>query len=71
MSRFGRYAIAAALMAGSSVTAHATTVIIYVDPMTLDHYTRVIATPGPDRAMMCMAPPAVANCREVKVKHAN
>ena len=37
--------------------------------MTFDHYTKVIASPGPDRAVMCMAPPAVANCREVQIKH--
>ena len=66
--RVVRLAIAAAVL-GSSAAAQATTVIIFVDPMTFDHYTKVIATPGPDRAMMCMAPPAVANCREVQLKH--
>jgi hypothetical protein len=49
--------------------AQATTVIIYINPMTLEHYTRVIATPGPDRAMMCMAPPAISNCTELPVRH--
>jgi len=49
--------------------AQATTVIIYINPMTLEHYTRVIDTPGPDRAMMCMAPPAVSNCKELQVRH--
>jgi len=62
--RVVRLAIAAAIL-GSSAAAQATTVIIFVDPMTFDHYTKVISSPGPDRAVMCMAPPAVANCREV------
>ena len=62
-----RLAIAAALLVSPAV-AQATTVIIYIDPMTLDHYTRVIDTPGPDRALMCMAPPAVSNCKEIPVK---
>ncbi len=62
-------AIAAALLA-SSAAAQATTVIIYIDPMTLDHYTKVIDTPGPDRAMMCMAPPAVSNCKQIPLRRA-
>jgi hypothetical protein len=65
--RIVRLAIAAALL-GCSAAAHAMTVIIYVDPMTLDHYTKVIQTPGPDRAVMCMAPPAVADCHEIRFK---
>ena len=63
-----RWAIAAAALAFPAA-AQATTVIIYIDPMTFEHYTRVIDTPGPDRAMMCMAPPAVSNCREIPVKN--
>ena len=65
--RVVRLAIAAALL-GCSAAVHATTIIIFVDPMTFDHYTKVIETPGPDRAVMCMAPPALANCREVQLK---
>jgi hypothetical protein len=57
-----------ALLLGSGVAANATTVVIFIDPMTFDHYTQVINTPGPDRAVMCMAPPAVANCHEMRVK---
>ena len=59
-----RIAVAVAML-GCAGAAQATTVIIFVDPMTFDHYTKVISSPGPDRAVMCMAPPAVANCREV------
>ena len=64
-----RLGMAAALLA-SPAAAQATTVIIYINPMTLDHYTKVIDTPGPDRALMCMAPPAVSNCTEIPVKRA-
>ena len=65
--RVVRLAIAAALL-GCAAGAHATTIIIFVDPMTFDHYTKVIETPGPDRALMCMAPPALANCHEVRFR---
>jgi len=63
-----RLAIAAALLATASA-AQATTVIIYVEPMTLERYTRVFDTPGPDRFLMCPAPPATGNCTELPIKH--
>ena len=48
--------------------AQATTVVIIVEPMTLNHYTRVIDTPGRDRVLMCMAPPSTSGCTEVPMK---
>ena len=63
-----RLAIAAALTASASA-AQATTVIIYVEPMTLERYTRVFDTPGPDRFLMCPAPPAAGSCTELPIKH--
>jgi len=63
-----RLAIAAALF-GSSAAAQATTIIIFVEPMTLERYTRVFDTPGPDRAFMCPAPPAAGSCTEIRLKH--
>ena len=48
--------------------AQAATIIIYTDPMTLSQYSVVVNTRGPDRAFMCMAPPADRNCTEVKIK---
>jgi len=51
-----------------ATAAQATTFIIYVEPMTLDRYVRMIDTPGPDRVLMCMAPPAVAGCTDVTAK---
>ena len=63
-----RLAIAAALTASASAV-QATTVIIYVEPMTLERYTRVFDTPGPDRFLMCPAPPAAGSCTELPIKH--
>jgi hypothetical protein len=65
--RIVRFAIAAALV-GSAAAAQATTVIIFVEPMTMERYTRVIDTPGPDRVLVCMAPPAVGGCTEIPIK---
>ena len=63
-----RLAIAAGCLACASA-AQATTVIIYVEPMTLERYTRVFDTPGPDRFLMCPAPPAAGSCTELPIKH--
>ena len=63
-----RLAIAAGLWACASA-AQATTVIIFVEPMTLEKYTRVFDTPGPDRFLMCPAPPSAGSCTELPIKH--
>ena len=62
-----RLVFAAALLLCSG-TAQATTVVVFVEPMTLDRYTRVFDTPGPDRFLMCMAPPSTAGCTELALK---
>jgi hypothetical protein len=62
-----RLALGAVLLASSAAT-QATTVVIIVEPMTLGHYTKVIDTPGPDRVLMCMAPPSTSGCTEVPIK---
>jgi len=49
----------------SAAAAQATTVVIYIEPMTLDRYVKVVQTKGPDRVLMCMAPPAAAGCTDV------
>jgi hypothetical protein len=67
MMRLFRLALATAVF-GSATAAQATTFIIYIEPMTLDRYVRMIDTPGPDRVLMCMAPPAVAGCTDVTAK---
>ena len=51
-----------------AAAAQATTVVIIVEPMTLQHYTKVIDTPGRDRVLMCMAPPSTSGCTELPVK---
>jgi hypothetical protein len=48
--------------------ASAMTIIVYTDPMTLARRTVILDTPGPDRAFMCMAPPAEAACRSIPIK---
>ena len=59
---------AAAALFGSAAAAHATTVVIFVEPMTLERYTRVFDSPGPDRVLLCMAPPATSGCTDVTSK---
>jgi hypothetical protein len=65
--RFARLVLAAALL-GCAGAAQAATIIIYVEPMTLERYTRVFDTPGPDRFLMCPAPPAAGSCTELRIK---
>jgi len=65
--RLVRLILAAAIF-GSAGAAQATTVIIFVQPETLDRYVRVYDTPGPDRVLMCMAPPGMAGCTDVTRK---
>ena len=45
--------------------AAAATIVILTDPMTLERRTVVLETAGPDRVLWCMAPPAVAGCRDI------
>jgi len=51
---------------GSS--ANAATVVILTDPMTLERQTIVVDRKGPDRVLMCMAPPATSGCTELSLK---
>jgi hypothetical protein len=48
--------------------AQATTVIVFVDPMTFEKHTRVFDTPGPDHMFMCVEPPGTAGCTEIPMK---
>jgi hypothetical protein len=61
-----RFGIAGLLFAWAAAS-EATTIIIYIEPMTLERHTFVIDTPGRDRLLMCMAPPAVGGCTEVPI----
>lgn len=62
--RLVRPVLAAAIL-GSATAAEATTVVIYVEPMTLERYVKVVDTKGPDRVLMCMAPPATSGCTDI------
>jgi len=64
MRRFG-LALALALFGTS---ANAATVVILTDPMTLERQTIVVDRKGPDRVLMCMAPPATSGCTELSLK---
>jgi len=64
-----RIAVAGVLL-GAAGAAQATTVVVFVDPMTMERYTRIYDTPGPDRLLMCMAPPSEAGCTELPIKKA-
>ena len=55
-------------LAGTANAASAATINIYTNPMTLDRHTVVYATPGPDRAFMCMAPPGESGCVRLPLK---
>ena len=58
--------VAAALLCSGA--AQATTVIVFVDPMTFEKHTKVYDTPGPDRMLMCVEPPGTAGCTEIPIK---
>jgi hypothetical protein len=62
-----RIAVAGVLL-GAAGAAQATTVVVFVEPMTMERYTRIYDTPGPDRLLMCMAPPSEAGCTELPIK---
>jgi hypothetical protein len=62
-----RIAIAAAAIAWAGAT-QATTVIVFVDPMTFEKHARVYNTPGPDHMFMCVEPPGTAGCTEIPMK---
>ena len=66
--RFIRLGLGLGLLSFAAA-AQATTVIIFVEPMTLERYTRVFDTPGPDRVLMCPAPPATGSCTRIAFKH--
>jgi hypothetical protein len=50
--------------------ASAATIVIYADPMTLDRRMVIVDPTGPDRAYLCMMPPAVSGCHAVPFKRA-
>ena len=51
-----------------SEAASAATIVVVTDPMSLERRTVVLNTPGPDRVLLCAAPPAVSGCRELPIE---
>jgi hypothetical protein len=66
--RIDRLAIGASAIAFASTAAQATTVIVFIDPMTFEKHTRIYDTPGRDRFLMCVEPPGTAGCTEIPIK---
>ena len=60
--------IATASLALGATPASAATIVILTDPMTLERQTIVLDPNGPDRVLMCMAPPSVSGCTQVPLK---
>jgi hypothetical protein len=48
---------------GCASAAPAKTIVIFVEPMTLERHTEVFDTPGPDRLLMCTQPPSMSGCQ--------
>ena len=65
-----RHLAIGSMMIGSAAVAEAKTFVIYTDPMTLSRRMVVVDTPGPDKVLMCMAPPAESGCTEVRSRRA-
>ena len=58
--------LAAAL--GAASPASAATIYVFVDPMTLEKKAVKVDPDGPDKAYLCMLPPATSGCQLVEVK---
>ena len=66
--RLSRVTVAGCLACAPVGVAEASTIVIFVEPMSLTRYAKVIDTPGPDRVLLCMAPPATGGCTDVTPK---
>ena len=52
----------------STAPAKATTVYFYIDAMTLEQRSVKVDLDGPDKAYLCMLPPATTGCQEVPLR---
>jgi hypothetical protein len=55
-------------MLASAAPAKATTFYFYIDAMTLEQRSVKVDLDGPDKAYLCMLPPATSGCQEVKLR---
>ncbi|HET7708451.1 MAG TPA: hypothetical protein VFK50_02830 [Sphingomicrobium sp.] len=53
---------------GSANPAEAATVYFYIDAMSLEQRSVKVDLDGPDRAYLCMLPPATSGCQEVPLR---
>ena len=53
---------------GSAAPAEAATIYVYLDAMTLEQRSVKVDLDGPDRAFLCMLPPATSGCQEVPLR---
>jgi hypothetical protein len=62
--------VALATLAGVAPAqpAHATTIVVFTNPETLEQRMVVVDRDGPDRVFMCMLPPGEAGCHQVPAK---
>ena len=56
-----------ALLLAVPAAAQAVIIVVFTEPMSLEKRTVVLGSPGPDRLLMCPAPPAVGQCKEMPV----
>ncbi len=61
-----RHLVFGTALIGSAGIAQAKTFVIYTDPMSLSRRMVVVDTPGPDKVLMCMAPPSESGCTQVR-----
>ena len=53
---------------GSAENAEAATVYFYVDAETLEQRSVKVDFDGPDKAYLCMLPPATTGCQEISIR---
>ena len=53
---------------GSAEKAEAATVYFFIDAETFEQRSVKVDLDGPDRAFVCMLPPATSGCHEVNVR---
>ena len=63
-----RHLLIACALVGVADAASAKTYVFFTDPMTLSRKMVVYDTPGRDRVLMCMAPPAESGCTELRTQ---
>lgn len=63
-----KIALLLAALLGVPRAASAATIVVLTDTMTMERRTVVVNTPGPDRLLLCAAPPAVSGCRELPMR---